>query len=514
MAVKTFAAISIGSAVTEMKVFEYSSRKTMKEIDWIGTRLNLGLDAYTTGRISRKNVENLCDVLRDFKQIMNGYRITEYRACATSAFRESRNMLILKDYIEKQTGFQIDVLSNSEQRFVDYQAIASVTEEFETIIQNPAAIVDIGGNSMQISLFDKDKLITTQNIRIGSITIREHLTPLEKNSSHFEQMVKEILDHELAGFNKLYQKDRQIKNLIVVGGNLVELLKPSEKSKKKINSISRADFEHLSEAIRGKRPDEVAEMLDTPQEGCSELAVSVLFCRILMDNFGVDTVWLPGFHVSDGIAYEYGVKHKYIQNGHQFEEDIIAAARSISKRYKCNQSHIKNLEGIALQFFDKMKKIHGMGARERLLLQIAVILHNCGKYISLDDVSECAFNIIMATEIIGLSHLEREMIAYTVKFNTSPFVYDAELTEKSDLTREEYLKIAKMTAILRIVNAMDRTHRQKCKDVSVTLKDQELRVTVTSSEDLSLEIGAFREKAEFFEEVFQIHPEIRQKKEF
>lgn len=64
-------------------------------------------------------------------------------------------------------------------------------------------------------------------------------------------------------------------------------------------------------------------------------------------------------------------------------------------------------------------------------MQISVILHNCGKFISLEDVSDCAFNIIMATEIIGLSHSEREMIAYTVKFNTSPFVYYTELAEKS-----------------------------------------------------------------------------------
>lgn len=68
-------------------------------------------------------------------------------------------MLILVDYIEKQTGLTIEVLSNSEQRFIDYQSIASVTTEFESIIQNPAAIVDIGGSSMQVSLFDKDKLI-------------------------------------------------------------------------------------------------------------------------------------------------------------------------------------------------------------------------------------------------------------------------------------------------------------------------------------------------------------------
>lgn len=512
MAVKTFAAISIGSAVTEMKIFEYTSRKSMKEIDWVATRLNLGLDAYTTGRISSKNVEELCAVLRDFKRIMNGYRVTEYRACATSAFRESRNMLIMRDYIEKQTGLSIDVLSNSEQRFVDYQSIASVTDEFESIIQNPAAIVDIGGSSMQISLFDKDKLITTQNIRVGSITIRERLTPLEKNSSHFEHMVKEVLEHELSGFNKLYQKDRQIKNLIVVGGNLLEILKPMEKGKKKISAMEKSEFEKVYRKISGKKPEEIADLFQIPQDGCDELATSVLFCQTLMENFGVDTVWLPGFNMGDGLAYEYGVKHGYIQNGHNFEEDIIAAARSISKRYKCSQSHVKNLESIALAVFDKMKKVHGMGNRERLLLQISVILHNCGKFISLEDVSDCAFNIIMATEIIGLSHSEREMIAYTVKFNTSPFVYYTELAEKADLSKEEYLIIAKMTAILRIVNAMDRTHRQKCKDVTVTLKDHELRVTVASQEDLSLEIGSFQEKTEFFEEVFNVHPVIRQKK--
>ena len=38
MALKTFAAISIGSAVTEMKIFEFTSRRVMKEVDWISTR--------------------------------------------------------------------------------------------------------------------------------------------------------------------------------------------------------------------------------------------------------------------------------------------------------------------------------------------------------------------------------------------------------------------------------------------------------------------------------------------
>jgi exopolyphosphatase/guanosine-5'-triphosphate,3'-diphosphate pyrophosphatase len=423
-------------------------------------------------------------------------------------------MLIMRDYIEKQTGLVIEVFSNSEQRFLDYKSIASVTTEFASIIQNAAAIVDIGGNSIQISLFDKDKLITTQNIQVGSVSTRDRLSPLVKNSSHFEKMVVEIMNHELAGFSRLYQKDRQIKNLIVVGGNVLDVLHQYEKKNRRITAVTTDQFQMLYDSLITMNPEEIAKRFSMASDQAEAVVPSVIFCRCLMENFGVDTLWLPDYCFCDGIAYDYGMKNHFITASHNFDEDILAAARSIAKRYKCSQAHIKNLEEIGLQVFDRMKKIHGMGKRERLLLQIAIILHNCGKFISLADVSECAFNIIMATEIIGLSHTELEMIAYTVKFNTSPFIFYDELAVRTDLTQDEYMVVAKLTAILRMVNALDRTHRQKCKNASVVLKEHELRITVASQEDLSLEKGTFAEKAEFFEEVFNVHPVFKQKKQY
>ena len=65
-----------------------------------------------------------------------------------------------------------------------------------------------------------------------------------------------------------------------------------------------------------------------------------------------------------------------------------------------------------------------MGSRERLLLQIAVIIHSCGKFISVRNANECAYNIIMSTEIIGLSHLEREIVANVVRYNIRDFDYN------------------------------------------------------------------------------------------
>ena len=160
-----------------------------------------------------------------------------------------------------------------------------------------------------------------------------------------------------------------------------------------------------------------------------------------------------------------------------------------------------------------MKKFHGLGTRERLLLQIASILHDCGKFISLRDSSDCAYNIIMATEIIGLSHREREIIANAIRFDTEEFVSFEEFSMGSSLDKNDYLLIAKISAILRVANSMDRSHKQKFKNVRVTLKERELLVVVDTVEDITLEQGLFSHKADFFETIFSIRPVIRQKRQ-
>ena len=116
----------------------------------------------------------------------------------------------------------------------------------------------------------------------------------------------------------------------------------------------------------------------------------------------------------DGIAYDYAEKNKYLKSAHNFENDILVASANIAKRYSSGKNHIAGTTDLALDIFDSTKKIHGMGKRERLLLQIAVLLHDCGKYISMSDVAECSYRIIMATEIIGLSTEERQVIASAV----------------------------------------------------------------------------------------------------
>lgn len=505
MQYKIFAAIDIGSYEVEMKIFELSRAKGMREIDSIRQRLELGKEAYTAGKISVEKIESLCMLLQSFREIMKGYQVDAYRACATSAVRETKNRVILLDYIEKKTGLKIEVLSNSEQRFLDYKSIASSENEFNKIIQKGTAIVDVGGGSIQVSLFDKDSLISTQNIRIGTLRIRERLASLEKNVTHMEKMIEELVNSELAGFKKMYLKEREIKNLIVIGDNFRETAK--------VPSMTREEFMEFYRLVTEYSADEAAEKLDVSAENIYILVPSLIIYRRFIEECDVETIWMPGFHLSDGIAYEYAQKNKIIKAGHNFEADIIASARNMAKRYMCGKNHIRAIEELSLMIFDRTKKLHGLDARKRLLLQIAAILHGCGKYISLSDVAECSYSIIMATEIIGLSHAEREIIANIVRYNTQELdYYENAGGIMENMTKDDYLVIARLTAILRIANALDRSHLQKFKNVKIELKDAELVIHVETPEDISLELGLFPDKADFFQEVFSVRPVIKRKK--
>ncbi|HIV33811.1 MAG TPA: HD domain-containing protein [Candidatus Blautia intestinigallinarum] len=509
MAITTFAAIDLGSYEVSMKVFEISKKAGLREVDYIRYRMDLGKDTYSQRHLGGERLQELCKVLEGFREIMEGYRVQDYRVCATSAFRELENPSITLEQIYRRTGMKVEILSSSEQHFLGYKSIAAIETGFKKMIQKGTAIVDVGGGSTQISLFDKDTLVTTQNLRIGSLRIRERLRNLMKETTHYDQLIAEYIRNELIVFERLYLKDRNIKNVILLGDFLQDII-----FREKLTDwiITKEEFNERYEQLVYKTADSLALEMDIPSEYASLVVPMMVIYKNIIDLFGAEAIWAPGVSLADGIAYDYGEKHKILKTNHNFENDILVAARNIGKRFSSGKNHIQGTTNLALMIFDGMKKIHGMGARERLLLQIAVLLHDCGKYISMTNVAECSYNIIRYTEIIGLSQQEQKIIANVVRYNREDFADFEEVSRQEGLDKESYLLIAKMVAILRLANAMDRSHYQKVEALRAVIRDDELHVIVDSSKDVSLELGLLKDKLAFFETIFGIRPVIKRKR--
>ena len=509
MAVMTFAAIDIGSYEVSMKIFELSKKIGFRELNDVRYSLELGKGVYSNGKLDTQMLDVLCETLNDFKRMMQDFGVVEYRACGTSALRELANPLIIVEQIYRRTGFKVEILSNAEQHFLGYKSIAAIERGFKKMIQKGTAILDVGGGSLQVSLFDKDALVTTQSLKMGSLRIRQRLQELEKTTIHYDKLVEEFIRNDLTNFQRLYLKDRDIKNVILMGDFITDMIF-QEEMKDKI--ITRNEFMKRYEDTVDKTEDVLAQEMEIDPEYASLVVPTMVVCRSFIDIFQAEALWAPGVSLLDGIAYDYAEKKKFIRSVHNFENDILVTSKNIAKRYSSSKSHIQGTMNLCLNIFDSMKKVHGMGKRERLLIQIAALLHDCGKYIRMGNVSECSYQIIMSTEIIGLSSLERKMIAYAVRYNTTAFVYYDEIQMLgAGIDRESYIKIAKMTAILRLANAMDRSHCQKVKGIKTVLKDRELQMVMDSSQDISLELGLLQDKVAFFEEVFGIRLVIRGK---
>ncbi len=510
MKITTFAAIYIGSYEVSLKIFEICPKRNMRSVDYIRSRLELGKDAYNKGFIGYELVEELCQILKEFHSIMEGYKVDAYKAYAGNVMRVASNALFILDQIRFRTKIEVSVISNSEQRFMGYKSLAA-SAQFEKMIQKGAVVVDVGGGSMQLTLFRKGTAITTQHIELGIMQIWEKLAKIRNMVSHYEMQIQELIDKELEIFKRIYLQEKDIQYVVVMGDYIGEMVKGFSK-KEEDGTIETERFLKLLKKWHRKSPEEISVELNLSNEQDPLILPSVVLYKRLTEEMNAPYIWVPGVNITDGIVCDYAEANHMIRFEHDFEKDILSASRNLAERYHSYSKHTEAVLSMGLVIFDAMKKVHGMGKRERLLLQAAAILHDCGRYISLVNQSECSYQIVMASEIIGMTHLEREIVASIVKHNAMPMQPYKSVNDKMD--QESYMIVSKLTAILKIANAMDRSHKQKFKNMKAVLRDRELMITVEAEESIVLEKGLFSAYADSFEEVFCVMPKIKEKRVF
>lgn len=502
---KLFASIYVGSYEVTLKILQINRRKEITEIDCLRSRTGLVYDVSSQGRVLTETIDRVCDILVDMKRTMDTYQVDDYRAYAAPAVYLADNKLFLLEQIRLRCGISVTALSNSEHRFLGYKAVSSMAG-FEEMIEESAAIVDVGGSSLQITLFKQGKVLTTQNLMLGTVTMGEDMKQLDHATNHREQ-ISEVMYKELETFCTMYLQDIKLKYVILSGEHLPNIIELLGKDKE-TSSVKSGDYLDILEKLFRGRMKEYADSYDFFMGKEVYLQAFYLLHRAIAQKIPAKYIHVSGVSVVEGIAYDYFYEHKLLKAPHDFDADILSAAWAISKRYASYQPHLKTLQKLSLQIFDVMKKYHGMGNRERLLMSVVDILHDCGKYISISEASDCSYTIVMSSEILGLTNKEREMVAMVVAMNRKPLMLYDELKDK--FSEEEYLTIVKLLAILKVANALDRSHKQKLKKVSMAVKKGELHITMESKDSIALERGLFQEKGSFFEEVFSIRPMLKE----
>ena len=121
------------------------------------------------------------------------------------------------DRILVRTGLRVRTMNNSELRFKSYKAVAAREEEFQHTVKNGAALMDVGFGSTQISLFDEEVLVSTQNLLLGVLRLSEMSAHWRVDYRKIPAIIDELVENELYTFRKIFLKEHQIETLIATG---------------------------------------------------------------------------------------------------------------------------------------------------------------------------------------------------------------------------------------------------------------------------------------------------------
>jgi len=506
------AAIELGSHALSMKIVEIGKNMEIKTLESLRKPVDLGKDTFATGWVSFETLVETCEILKGFKKLMTDYNVKIYRAVATTAVREAMNREYIVDQIKLKTGLDIDVIGNSTERYFAYSALREHLSNYKDIRKEGGIIVDIGFGSTQVYIVSNDRLEESINIKLGSLRVREILSALEGRTLNFPR----VLDEFIAGkidTSDFFKNKNLFRNIVLIGGDvkMISKLNLRINRDKKKNYILKKNFGEFYQEMLYKSPQFMMKELGLERSSAEILLPTMMIFKKFLDKTSADRFYTPLVTIMDGLIVDICRKRIYEEEKDELEKDALSLARFIAGKFKYDKAHSEDVEKNSLILFDETRKLHGLGKRERLLLQLASIFHDSGKFISLNEHYIQSYNIILASEIPGISRDEQTIIANVARYHSglSPEQSHPNFASLADSSK---LIVAKLSAIIRIADALDRSHKQKVMQMRVEWDSNRLIIKVETAQEMLLEEWTFEAKSEFFKIVFGVIPEIKIKK--
>jgi exopolyphosphatase/guanosine-5'-triphosphate,3'-diphosphate pyrophosphatase len=109
--------------------------------------------------------------------------------------------------------------------------------------------------------------------------------------------------------------------------------------------------------------------------------------------------------------------------------------------------------------------------------------------------------LIRNSELFGISKRDLLLIALVARYHRRALPKPTHEGYAS-LDWQDRITVAKLAALLRVADALDRSNHQRVKDIECARENSQFVITAESADDLSLEQLALQQKSELFQEVY------------
>ncbi len=174
----------------------------------------------------------------------------------------------------------------------------------------------------------------------------------------------------------------------------------------------------------------------------------------------------------------------------------------LAKRYHYDATHAHQVECLAGTLFMELQSLHRLRPEDRKLLEYAAVLHDIGYFVSSRGHHRHTLQMIMLEPLAPFTRQEKSILANVARYHrkAQPQI---EHTAYAILPVEDRIKVNLLAAILRIADALDRSHLSLVSELTCEVRHDHIIIHVTASGDMMLEEMALAKKADMFHDIFQ-----------
>ncbi|MEI8134305.1 MAG: Ppx/GppA family phosphatase [bacterium] len=175
------AVVDIGTNTCLMLIAEFTDAGTLKILNDVHAIARLGAGVDSAKIISQDAIDRLIAILLNHKQILSDAGTTSIHLVATSAMRDAGNRQAIIDQVKAVTGFEIELLSGSDESLWSFRGATCGIESLESI--NGITTLDIGGGSTELSFGKKGEYSSGVSMNIGAVRMTERFLAYRNESS-------------------------------------------------------------------------------------------------------------------------------------------------------------------------------------------------------------------------------------------------------------------------------------------------------------------------------------------
>ena len=283
-----YAAIDIGTNAARLlvgEVVKQNGHSYVQKVSYTRISLRLGFEVFTDGIIPTNKIQQLTKTIQAFKLIAEVYDVRKIRACATSAMREATNGTAVQQKIKNQTGINIEIINGAEEADIIFSTFFLLAIDRES----PFIVIDVGGGSTEVSVFEEGKKIAGMSFSVGTIRLLK-----EKVHEHLWEQINQWIKTNVDLSTKY--------KVFGTGGNINKLHKLLNKrfmEPVKIKELN-AFLSRLSEMTIEERMDKFLLKPDRAD-------VIVPACQIysfIAKKLKCKQLFVPKIGLSDGMIYD------------------------------------------------------------------------------------------------------------------------------------------------------------------------------------------------------------------